>query len=135
MNKMKEQTGYADDSYINIKVSEGCTAYSYTINGIEWVDLTDTDSEYCTVKQGDLVRRTFDKLLEDLISQYDIPPFLLDYMYDNNNDDWEQVPCTQDTFIKMVKANKNTEVTYDNHVCECCGDTVTTYRLVVKVNS
>lgn len=129
---MKEQNDNTEVTVLNIEITEGCTAYSYKINGIEWADLTDPESEHYTGKHGGLLMYAFIKLYHSLIVQYDIPGFLSELLWDNDNDDWEQVPCTQDTFVKMVKANKNTEVTYDDYVCDCCGDTVTIYRLVIK---
>lgn len=129
---MKEQKDNNKQTGINIEITEGCTAYSYTINGIEWSDLTDPNSEYYTEKQNDLINVVFNKLYNELVDQYDIPNFLLDYMWDNDDDNWENVPCTQYMFIKMVKANRNTVIEYDDYVCECCGDTVTTYRLKLQ---
>lgn len=128
---MKEQNDNNKQTDINIEITEGCTAYSYTINGIEWSDLTDPDSEYYTEKQNGLIDYAFTKLYNELVDQYDIPNFLLDCMWDNDNynDNCEQIPCTQYMFTQMVKANRNTVVEHDDYVCECCGDTVTTYRL------
>lgn len=116
---------------ICIEITEGCTAYSYLINGIEWVELTDPESEHWTGKT-DLINDTVDALVTELENQYDIPSFLINRIFDNFNDDCFDVPCEQDTFINLVKTNKRTQCE-DLGVCDECGDSICKYTL--KINT
>lgn len=115
-----------------IEITEGCTSYSYTINGIEWVELTDTNSPNYTTKRDNIVLKVFDVLLGELCTQYDIPYFLKDCMFNNEEDNWEDVPCTQDMFINMVLANKRTTEKDLGH-CDECGDDVIKYTLILEI--
>lgn len=120
------------DNKIKIEITEGCVSYSYMINGIEWADLTEPTSPHYTIRNGNIVANVFYKLYEEICLQYNIPHFLTNYMWDNENDDWEAVPCTQDTFIEMVKANKKTEIECLGK-CYECGDTIYKYNLWLKI--
>lgn len=117
-----------DGAYIEI--TEGCTAYSYLINGIEWAELTYENSEHWT-GGTDIINDTFNALVTELETQYNIPAFLISRLYDNFGDDCFDVPCTQDTFIGLVKNNKRTTCENLGH-CDECGDTVYKYTLEIK---
>lgn len=112
----------------NIIISEGCTTYSYCINEVEWVELTDKESKNYN---PDLVNAVCEELLDDLCDQVpNIPAFLIRNLYnvDNANHD---ILFSQDIFIDLVKINKNTK--YENlGTCEECGDLIETYELNIE---
>lgn len=106
---------------INISITEGCIDYSYCINGLEWVDLINPDSD---VYSPEFINEILDKLIKDITEQYSIPSFIVDYLYDGEYD----IDCSQSTFIKLVQNNKNTITKYLG-TCEECGDTIIEYKL------
>lgn len=111
---------------IRISITEGCINYSYCINGLEWVDLIDPEySEY----SPEFVNDILDKLIKDIVEQYAIPPFMVDYLYDGDYD----IDCSQGTFIKLVQHNKSTITKYLG-TCEECGDTIIEYKLNLKLD-
>lgn len=118
---------------INIEMTEGCICFSYTINGIEWTDLTDPDNENFNIK---LVNQVFEALVDELTSQYSIPPFMVSYLYDGyyESDELGDLLCTQDTFINCVKANKNCKENYLG-TCDDCGDMIYEYKLEIQVET
>lgn len=114
---------------VQIAISEGCIAYSYCIDEIEWVELTDPSSEKY---DPNLVNAVCGELLDELEDQYpDIPSFLIYNLYEvgNNNSDLD---FEQDIFIDLVKTNKNTIRTYLG-TCDDCGDSIETYELTINV--
>lgn len=128
MNIFKNET-----ETVYIEITEGCTYYSYTINGIEWVDLTDPKSPDYTLNHNNIVERVFDALYIDINTQYNIPSFLRGYMLDNEADDFNEVPFTQQMFCYMVEAHKDTKSECLGH-CDECGDTIWRYTLKLKVD-
>lgn len=107
-----------------IKITEGCVNYSYTINDEEWVDILDQDIK--TTLTVDDINDVCYALIRQLPD--DIPCWMIDYLYDG----MYEADCSQDTFIKLVKNNPNT-VEIVSGPCSCCGDTIETYELTVKV--
>lgn len=117
---------------VKIEITEGCTCYSYTINGIEWVDLTDPESPDYTINHDNIVERVFDALYIDINTQYNIPSFLRGFMMDNYEDNFNAVPCTQQMFCNMVETHKNTKSKCLGY-CDECGDTIYRYTLNLKI--
>lgn len=114
---------------VKIVISEGCVTYSYCINEVEWVELTDQTSEKY---DPNLVNAVCGELLDELEDQYpDIPSFLIYNLYEvgsrNSDLDFEQ-----DIFIDLVKSNRNTIRTYLG-TCDECGDSIETYELTIEV--
>ena len=119
----------SDTRTVRISISEGCLAYSYCINDVEWVDLTDKDSDKY---DSSLVNAVCSELLDELEDQYPgIPSFLIYNLYEvgNHNSDLD---FEQDVFIELVKNNKNTNHAYLG-TCDECGDTIETYELTIEV--
>ena len=117
---------------VKIGMSEGCVCYSYTLNDIEYTDLTDAKSEHFNIE---FINKVFEKLVDEITNQYSIPPFMVSYLYDG---DWYDGPladllCTQDTFINLVKANKNCREECLG-TCDECGDTIYEYKLNIEIN-
>jgi hypothetical protein len=114
---------------VKIVIMEGCTSYSYCIDGVEWVELTDKHSKS---HNPNIVNAVCDALVDEFIKQYPgIPVFLIDNLYevDSGNPDLD---FNQDIFIDLVKNNKNTEYKYIGS-CEECGDLIYTWTLTVNV--
>lgn len=111
-----------------INITEGCVCYSYEINDIEWVELT---SKYSKDYNPKLVNVVFDSLVTELSKQYDLPDFLISKIYEDDVLD-DDIPCFQDTFINLVKANKNTIEKYEGS-CDECGDIIYSYDLTLEV--
>lgn len=115
-------------------MSEGCTCWSYTINDIEYVELTDPNSDKFNVN---IVNNVFEALVNELIVQYKIPPFMISYLYDGDyyeSDELSDLLCTQDTFINCVKANKKCKEECLG-TCDQCGDTIYTYKLELIIET
>ena len=117
---------------VKIRMSEGCVCYSYTLNDIEYTDLTDAESEHFNIE---FINKVFEKLVDEITNQYSIPPFMVSYLYDG---DWYDGPladllCTQDTFINLVKTNKNCREECLG-TCDECGDTIYEYKLNIEIN-
>lgn len=119
----------ANSKTVKIFISEGCIAYSYCIDEIEWVELTDSSSDKY---DPNLVNAVCGELLDELEDQYpDIPSFLIYNLYEvgNSNSDLD---FEQSIFIDLVKANKNTVRAYLGR-CDECGDSIETYELTINV--
>lgn len=110
---------------VDITITEGCTAYSYTINGKEWVDLTDPNSEDCDT---DFVNDVCSELIDEAKNQYGLPEWIIGYLYDG---DYEAA-CTQQTFTTLVQNNKNTEEKWLGD-CEECGDSIYEWKLTIDI--
>ena len=114
---------------VKIFISEGCIAYSYCINEIEWVELVDPSSKKY---DPSLVNAVCGELLDELEDQYpDIPSFLIYNLYEVGNSK-SDVDFDQDIFIGLVKSNKNTIRAYLG-TCDECGDSIETYELTIDV--
>lgn len=129
---VNKETTNTKEKTVLIEITEGCTCYSYLINGIEWVELTDPTSKDYTTNHNDIINDVHNALVGELLQQYYIPAFLTDNLYDNESDDYEYVPCTQDTFVNLVKSNNRTKKKYLG-TCDECGDTIYKYTLILKV--
>lgn len=108
---------------VKIEITEGCTSYSYTINDIEWVDLVDKESDYYNLELADKV---CEELLKQAQEQYQLPNWIMDYLWDGCN-----ATCEQYTFTKLVKNNKDTKEEYLGH-CGQCGDMI--YRWILELD-
>lgn len=112
---------------VKIEITEGCTCYSYTINGIEYGDLIDKES---------------DNYDPDFV--YDVLEAMADEIYIQRKDNDELTTLIDDTlafiklensqwfFERLVQFNNNTEVT-DISYCEQCGDTIITKSLTINI--
>lgn len=83
---------------VKIEITEGCISYSYTINDIEWVDLVDKESDYYNLE---LANKVCEELLKQAQEQYQLPNWIMDYLWDGCN-----TTCEQHTFTKLVKIIK-----------------------------
>ena len=110
---------------VNIEITEGCTNYSYLINGIEWVDYIDIESEHYDTLFLDGV---CEALINEVTEQYQLPNWIVSYLYDG----CYETACEQGTFIKLVQNNKNvTEECLGT--CDECGDTVYRWKLEINI--
>lgn len=114
---------------VKIVIMEGCTSYSYCIDGVEWVELTDKQSKSYN---PNIVNAVCGALVDEFVAQYrGIPVFLIDNLYNvgSGNPD---IDFNQDIFIDLVKNNKNTEYKY---ICSCeeCGDSIYDWTLTIDV--
>lgn len=112
---------------VKIEITEGCTCYSYTINGIEYGDLIDKESEHYN---------------PDFV--YDVLEAMADEIYIQRKDNDELTTLIDDVFTsieiknsqwffeRLVQFNNNTEVT-DISYCEQCGDTIITKSLTINI--
>lgn len=108
-----------------IEITEGCTAYSYTINGKEWVNLTDPKSEDYNI---DFVNDVCCKLIDEAKEQYNLPEWVAGYLY---NGDYENI-CTQQMFATLVQNNKNVKKEWLGD-CDQCGDSIYKWLLKIEV--
>lgn len=112
---------------VKIEITEGCTCYSYTINGKEYGDLIDKESEHYN---------------PDFV--YDVLEAMADEIYIQRKDNDELTTLIDDTvafiklensqwfFERLVQFNNNTKIT-DSYHCEQCGDTVITKSLTINI--
>lgn len=110
---------------VNIEITEGCTNFSYLINGIEWVDLVDKESEHYNI---DFIDKVCEALINEATEQYQLPNWIIEYLWDG---DYETC-CQQGTFIKLVKVNKNTKEEYLG-TCDECGDMIYRWKLEIEI--
>lgn len=110
---------------ITIELTEGCTSYSYLINGKEWVDIITERNDY-DIKA---LAKIIDILIIEIQQQYNLPKFIIDIIYDNDDC---LLPISQDTFIKLVKNNINTKYEHLG-ICDCCGDTIESWKLKINL--
>ena len=110
---------------VKIEITEGYTSYSYTINDTEWVDLVDKESDYYNLELADKV---CEELLKQAQEQYQLPNWIMDYLWDGCN-----TTCEQYTFTKLVKNNKDTKEEYLGH-CEQCGDMIYRWTLELDIS-
>lgn len=114
---------------IDINITEGCIAYSYSINGVEWVDLTDKNSEKY---DPNIVNAVCAELLDRLEEHRpDIPRFLIDNLYEVGTSD-PNIDFDQDIFIELVKNDKDTKTEYLGS-CDECGDSIYNWKLIIEV--
>ncbi len=108
---------------VTIEITEGCTNYSYLIDGVEWTELCDKESEHYNIF---LIDDVVDALVYEAQEQYNLPNWIIDLLYDAH------LPCcTQDTFVKLVRNNNRTELEDLGH-CDECGDDIV--RMTLKLN-
>lgn len=106
---------------VKIQIIEGCTNFSYTINNKEFVDLTNSYSQNYDIE---LLNSVCEILIKQATTQYNLPDWIVDYLWDGEY----EPACSQSTFIKLVKQNKNTKETYIG-TCEVCGDMIFKWEL------
>ena len=111
---------------ITIEITEGCYNYSYLINGIEWVDYVDKESEHYYIGFLDDV---CEELINEATEQHKLPNWIVSYLYDGDYD----TLCLQHTFVKLVKNNKNTKEECLG-TCDECGDTVYRWKLEFEIS-
>jgi len=111
---------------VNIEITEGCINFSYLINGIEWVELVDTEDS--NKEDIELVNHVCEKLMYEVEHQYNLPAWIVGYLWDGEYHAY----CTQDTFIKLVKNNKNTKEEYLG-TCDECGDSIYRWKLEIEI--
>lgn len=111
---------------IKIEFNEGCINNSYTINGEELVNLTNPESDKYNTNLH-LYNSICEYLISEIETQYSLPAFLLEKLYDGDYDLITDI----NTFIDMVKENKNT-ITEVDGPCEQCGDYTYTWILNIK---
>ena len=110
---------------VNIEITEGCTNFSYLINGVEWVDYICEESEHYNI---DFVDKVCEALINEIVEQYQLPNWIIEYLWDGEHETW----CSQDTFTKLVQNNKNvTEECLGT--CDECGDTVYRWKLEINI--
>ena len=112
---------------VKIEITEGCMCYSYTINGKEYGDLIDKES---------------DDYNPDFV--YDVLEAMADEIYEQRKDNSEFIELLDDilAFIKLENSqwfferlfhfNTNTK-TVDTSLCEQCGDTIITKSLTINI--
>lgn len=112
---------------VKIEITEGCTYYSCTINGKEYGNLIDKES---------------DDYNPDFV--YDVLEAMADEIYIQRKDNDELTTLIDDTlaFIKLENSqwfferlfqfNENTKI-IDSYHCEQCGDTVITRSLTLNI--
>lgn len=110
---------------VNIEITEGCVDFSYLINDIEWVNLVDKKSDNYNIK---LVNNVCEELIEQVKFQYQLPHWIIGYLWDGTYDPY----CTQYTFVKLVKNNKNTKEECLG-TCDECGDTIYRWKLEINI--
>ena len=112
---------------VKIKITEGCTCYSYTINGIEYGDLIDNESDNYN---PDFVYDVLDAMAKELYKQeeYNIKFTILlgDVL------SFIKLENSQWFFERLFQFNENTK-TIDCHHCEQCGDTIITRSLTLNI--
>ena len=109
---------------VNIEITEGCTNFSYLINGIEWVDYTSKESEHYNI---DFVNKVCEVLINEVTKQYQLPNWIIEYLWDGYD-----AYCTQDTFTRLVYNNKNTKQECLG-TCDECGDTIYRWKLEIEI--
>lgn len=109
---------------VKIEITEGCTAYSYTINNKEWSELVDKESKYYDL---DFVNNVCGALINEIQEQYQLPNWIIDYFWDGCN-----AVCEQYTFINLVKNDKNTKEEYLGY-CDQCGDSIYSWSLEIDL--
>lgn len=111
---------------VNIKITEGCTCFSYCINDIEWSDLTDKESENYNIE---FVDKICEELIKQAQEQYQLPEWIMEYLWDGAD-----TICEQDTFTNLVKHNKHTREKYLG-TCDVCNDSIYEWELKISLNN
>ena len=111
---------------VKIKITEGCTAYSYTINNKKWSELVDNESKYYDL---DFVNNVCASLINEIQEQYQLPNWVIYYFWDGCDS-----VCEQYTFINLVKNDKNTKEKYLGY-CDQCGDSIYSWSLEIDLKS
>lgn len=112
---------------VKLEITEGCVAYSYSIDGMEYVDLTDKeDDDY----NPSLVTRAMDALIEELIEQNKQDDLLVDLLIYSKSH--VNLLNSQWFFEYLFHANNNV-VTVDSYICDQCGDIVITEELIIDI--
>ena len=83
------------------------------------------ESDYYNLELADKV---CEELLKQAQEQYQLPNWIMDYLWDGCN-----TTCEQYTFTKLVKNNKDTKEEYLGH-CEQCGDMIYRWTLELDIS-
>ena len=111
---------------VNIEITEGCTDFSYLINNVEWMDYVSKNSKHYN---AEFLQDVCEKLIHEAQKQYQLPLWVTDYFWDGDYDTF----CSQDTFITLVKNNKNTKIKSLGN-CDECGDIIYRWTLELEIN-
>lgn len=85
---------------MTIKIVEYDINQSCSINDIDWNDLT---YKFSHLYNPDFVNKVCIKIINDIKNQYNLPDFVVARLYDYEDEFF----CEIDTFITLVKNNKN----------------------------
>lgn len=110
---------------VTIEITEGCTNYSYLINGVEWNELYDKESKHYNIEELDKVAEA---LINEAQEQYHLPDWILDFLFDG-----VYTNCSLDMFAMLVRNNKRTKLEDIGH-CDECGDDIVRMTLKLNVN-
>lgn len=108
---------------VTIEITEGCTDYSYRINGVEWNKLYDKESKHYNIE---LLDKVVEALIDEAKKQYHLPDWILEFLFDG-----VYTNCSLDMFAMLVSNNKRAKLE-DLYHCDECGDDV--YRTTLKIN-
>ena len=112
---------------VKIEITEGCTCYSYTINGIEYGDLIDREGDNY---DPDFVYIVLEAMTKEVCEQkkddYNLTDILDDIL------SYVRLENSQWFFERLFHFNANTK-TVDTSYCEQCGDTIITKSLTINI--
>lgn len=112
---------------VKIEITEGCMYDSYTINGIEYGDLIDKESDnYDPDFVYDVLEAMANKIYEQRKNNQDLITLIDDVFtfIELENSQW--------FFERLFHFNANTK-TVDTSYCEQCGDTIITRSLTLNI--
>lgn len=112
---------------VKIEITEGCTCYSCTINGIEYGDLIDKESEYYN---PDFVYDVLEAMADEIYIQRKNNQDLITLIDDVFT--FIELKNSQWFFERLLYFNANTK-TVDTSYCEQCGDTIITKSLTINI--
>lgn len=112
---------------VKIEITEGCMYYSYTINGIEYGDLIDKESDNY---DPDFVYIVLEAMTKEVCEQkkddYNLTDILDDIL------SYVRLENSQWFFGRLFQLNENTKI-IDSYNCEQCGDTVIIRSLTINI--
>lgn len=99
---------------VNIEITESTKSFSYLVNGVKWSDL-----------MYDLADKVCAALVNEVVAQYNIHDWFIECLGD---DDYCVLYWSHESFIKLVKNNKNTKKEcfddLNEYGCEVCKQTL-----------
>lgn len=112
---------------VKIEITEGCMYYSYTINGIEYGDLIDKESDNY---DPDFVYIVLDAMTNEIYEQRKDNSEFIELLDDILS--FIKLENSQWFFERLFHFNANTK-TVDTSYCEQCGDTIITKSLTINI--